>query len=250
MHVECADCHNPHALRQAPAQPPGNSRRYAGRFRNHADRRHHPQAQFEYEVCFKCHADNPERPQTNITRQITQTNTRLEFDPSGPSFHPVAAPGVNPNVPSLRPPMTVATLIYCTDCHSSDSASGARGPHGSIHRYLLAGRYETVDFTPESSSSYELCYRCHSRNSILGNESFAAHREHLENEVPCSACHDAHGISSSQGTGLNNSHLINFDVAIVQPDPNTGRRAFEDLGVFHGRCFLLCHGQSHSPAEY
>ena len=44
--------------------------------------------------------------------------------------------------------MTVATLIYCTDCHSSDSASGARGPHGSIHRYLLAGRYETVGFHP------------------------------------------------------------------------------------------------------
>ena len=66
-------------------------------------------AQFEYEVCFKCHADNPERPQSRITRQITQTNTRLEFDPSGPSFHPVAAPGVNRNVPSLIPPMTVAT---------------------------------------------------------------------------------------------------------------------------------------------
>jgi ribosomal protein L40E len=209
-----------------------------------------PRAQFEYEVCFRCHADNPERPQTTITRQITQTNTRLEFEPSGPSFHPVAAPGVSRNVPSLRPPMTVATQIYCTSCHSSDSSSGARGPHGSVYRYLLAGRYETADFTAESSSSYELCYRCHSRNSILGNESFAAHRQHLENEIPCSACHDAHGISSSQGTSLNNSHLINFDVAIVQPDPDTGRRVFEDGGVLHGTCYLLCHGRKHSPAEY
>jgi len=250
MHVACADCHNPHALRHAPAQPPaipGVMQGVSGIALTGAIT---PRAQFEYEVCFKCHADNPERPQTSITRQITQTNTRLEFDPSGPSFHPVAAPGVNPNVPSLRPPLTVATLIYCTDCHSSGSAFSARGPHGSIHRYLLAGRYETSDFTSESSSSYELCYRCHSRNSILGNESFTAHREHLENEVPCAACHDAHGISSSQGTGLNNRHLINFDVAIVQPDPDTGRRAFEDLGVFHGRCFLLCHGQQHSPTEY
>ena len=43
---------------------------------------------------------------------------------------------------------------------------------------------------------------------------------------------------------------INFDVAIVQPDSRTGRRTFEDLGVFHGRCFLSCHGRSHSPKEY
>ena len=49
---------------------------------------------------------------------------------------------------------------------------------------------------------------------------------------------------------MNNSHLINFDVAIVQPDPGTGRRTFEDLGVFHGRCYLSCHGHSHSPKEY
>jgi predicted CXXCH cytochrome family protein len=250
MHVECADCHNPHALRRAPAQAPmipGAMQGVSGITLTGAVI---PGAQFEYEVCFKCHADNPERPQSAVTRQITQTNSRLEFDPSGPSFHPVAAPGVNPHVPSLRPPLTVATLIYCTDCHSTDSPSTAQGPHGSIYRPLLAGRYETSDFTPESSSSYELCYRCHSRNSILGDESFAAHREHLENEVPCSACHDPHGVSASQGSGFNNSHLINFDVAIVQPDPNTGRRVFEDLGVLRGRCFLSCHGRKHSPEEY
>jgi ribosomal protein L40E len=207
-------------------------------------------AQFGYEVCFRCHADNPERPQSTITRQITQTNTRLEFEPSGPSFHPVAAPGVNPNVPSLIPPLTVATLISCTDCHGSDSTSRARGPHGSIYPPLLAARYETADFTPEDGSSYELCYRCHSRNSILGDQSFPEHSKHLQNGIPCSACHDSHGINVSQGSILNNRHLINFDVAIVGPDPVTGRRTFEDLGTFHGRCFLSCHGKSHSPKEY
>lgn len=250
MHVACVDCHNPHALRQAPAQPPmipGAMQGISGITLAGAAT---SSAQFEYEVCFKCHADNPERPRSEITRQITQTNTRLEFDPSAVAYHPVTTPGLNPNVPSLRPPMTVASQIYCIDCHRSESGFGAEGPHGSIHRYLLAGRYETSDFTPESGSSYELCYRCHSRNSILGNESFPAHREHLDNEVPCSACHDPHGISASQGTRLNNSHLINFDVAIVQPDPTTGRRVFEDLGVYHGQCYLSCHGRPHSPAEY
>ncbi len=250
MHVECVDCHNPHALQHAPARAPVLPSVLQGISGITITGSPTANAQLEYEVCFKCHADNPERLLSPITRQITQTNTRLEFDPSGPSFHPVVVPGVNQNVPSLIPPLTVATLIYCTDCHSSDSTSAARGPHGSIYPYLLAARYETADFTPENNSSYELCYDCHSRNSILGNQSFARHREHLENGIPCSACHDPHGINASQGSVLNNRHLINFDVAIVQPDPVTGRRAFEDLGVFHGRCFLSCHGQTHSPKEY
>jgi predicted CXXCH cytochrome family protein len=250
MHVECVDCHNPHAVQhtvtQAPAIPGAlqgvSGVTIAGSVTDNA--------RFGYEVCFRCHADNSERPRSAITRQITQTNTRLEFEPSGPSFHPVVAPGVNPNVPSLIPPLTVATLISCTDCHSSDNTSQARGPHGSIYPPLLAARYETADFTPEDSSSYELCYRCHSRNSILGDQSFPEHSKHLQNGIPCSACHDPHGINASQGSILNNRHLINFDVAIVGPDPITGRRTFEDLGTFHGRCFLSCHGKSHSPKEY
>jgi predicted CXXCH cytochrome family protein len=250
MHVVCADCHNPHALRAGSAPTPMLPGALQGVSGVTLAGGTTIQAQFEYEICFKCHADNPERPTSSITRQITQTNTRLEFDPSGPSFHPVAAFGMNPNVPSLVPPMTVATQIRCTDCHNSDNSAEGRGPHGSIYPYLLAARYETSDFTTENSSSYELCYRCHSRNSILGNESFPKHQRHLEEGAPCGACHDPHGISASQGSVLNNRHLINFDVAIVQPDPVTGRLAFEDLGTLHGRCYLSCHGQSHSPKEY
>jgi hypothetical protein len=249
-HVECVDCHNPHAAQRHTAQAPlirGVTQGVSGVTTGGGSIQN---AQFEYEVCFKCHGDNPDRVGPAVTRQITQTNVRLEFDPSGPSFHPVVAPGINSEVPSLKPPMTVATQIYCTDCHSSDSGSTARGPHGSIYPHLLAYRYETSDFTQENSGSYELCYRCHSRNSILNDESFPAHAAHLEDGIPCSACHDPHGISASQGTSVNNSHLINFDITIVQPDPDTGRRTFEDLGVFHGRCFLLCHGNKHSPAEY
>ncbi len=250
MHVECVDCHNAHALRQGTAPAPGIPGALQGVSGVPLTGGTTVQAQFEYEVCFKCHADNPERPVSHITRQITQTNTRLEFDPSGPSFHPVVAPGVNPNVPSLIAPLTVVTQIRCTDCHNSDNAASTPGPHGSIYPALLAARYETSDFTTENSSAYVLCYRCHSRNSILGNESFPKHEQHLLQGAPCSACHDPHGISASQGSVLNNRHLINFDVAIVQPDSITGRRAFEDTGILHGRCYLSCHGHSHSPAEY
>ena len=145
--------------------------------------------------------------------------------------------------------MTVATIIYGTDCHNSDSKSGTKGPHGSNYPNLLAYRYETSDFTQENESSYALCYHCHSRNSILNDESFTKHRIHLEEEIPCSACHDAHGISSAQGTSSNNSHLINFDISIVKEN-SSGRLEFQDTGTFSGRCYLKCHGKEHSPEEY
>ena len=250
MHVECVDCHNPHAVQDTPAQAPvvpGQMHDVSGVT---ASGSYTENAQYEYEVCFKCHADNPDRVQSAITRKITQTNTRLEFDPSAVSFHPVVAPGVSQDVPSLKPPMTVAAMIYCTDCHNSDSASGAKGPHGSNYPNLLAYRYDTSDYTQESSYSYQLCYTCHSRNSILNNESFAKHAEHLQQQIPCSACHDAHGISAVQGMRLNNSHLINFDTTIVRPDPVTGRLEYETMGMLHGRCYLQCHNKTHSPQEY
>ncbi len=249
-HVECVDCHNPHAVQNRPAQAPVVPGAMLGASGVTISGSPTRQVQYEYEVCFKCHADNPSRVQSTITRKITQTNTRLEFEQSGPSFHPVVSPGVNRNVPSLKSPMTVATMIYCGDCHGSDSASGTKGPHGSSYPNLLAHRYETSDFTQESSYSYELCYKCHSRNSILNDESFPKHKNHLEQEIPCSACHDPHGISAAQGTTTNNSHLMNFDTTIVRSDAVTGRLEFEDAGIFHGRCYLECHNERHSPKEY
>ncbi|UCG56708.1 MAG: hypothetical protein JSU70_17810 [Phycisphaerales bacterium] len=249
-HVECVDCHNPHAMQSATNRPPvipGSMQKVTGVTASGSMTQ---QAQYEYEVCFKCHADSPSRIGSTITRQITQTNVRLEFDPSAPSFHPVVSPGVNKHVPSLISPKTVASVIYCTDCHNSSTESGPRGPHGSDYFPLLAFNYETSDFTSESEFAYELCYRCHSRNSILADESFPEHREHLDQEIPCSACHDAHGISSVQGTTTNNSHLINFDTAIVSRDPSTERLEYVDQGVLRGECYLSCHGKNHSPEGY
>jgi ribosomal protein L40E len=250
VHVECVDCHNPHAIQDTQSQAPfvhGAMRDVTGVTASGSVTE---KVQYEYEVCFKCHADNPNRIGSRITSQITQANTRLEFDPTNPSYHPVVSSGVNLNVPSLKSPLEVSSLIYCTNCHNSDSASGTKGPHGSNYPNLLAYRYETSDFTQESEFSYELCYQCHSRNSILNDESFSKHSKHLSEEIPCSACHDPHGISSAQGSQIGNSHLINFDISIVSPDSATGRLEFEDLDVFHGQCYLECHGKQHSPLSY
>ena len=185
-----------------------------------------------------------------ITRQIDQLNTRLEFDLSNPSFHPVEYQGVNPDVPSLLQPYSITSIISCIDCHNNNDSNGPRGPHGSSFEFLLEREYRTLDYTPESSLNYALCYKCHSRDSILNNQSFSKHSLHIvDQRTPCSACHDAHGISSLKGNPVNNSHLINFDLTIVNRN-SLGRLEFDDLGRLTGQCFLYCHGKEHNPESY
>jgi hypothetical protein len=264
-HVECVDCHNPHAAGAARRQlAAGNTLGLVGgtmRAVSGVSRTGRPvdEARFEYEVCFKCHADSGNRPrEPEIIRQIIQTNTRLEFQTSNPSFHPVIGPRNNRDVVSLIPPLRVGSIVRCTDCHNSDSQSqgtllGPAGPHGSIYEPLLIDNYSTDDFTIESERAYALCYRCHDRQSILNDESFPLHSVHIvRGRSSCSACHDPHGISRSQGTSANHSNLINFDRSQVSPaSGGLGERIeFEDLGTYRGSCTLSCHGITHIRFEY
>ncbi len=249
-HVECVDCHNPHQANgvPSPGAPLVSGRNTGVTGIDLAGLQVDPAPDL-YQICFKCHADNNVIAVLNITRQILQLNTRLEFNPGNPSYHPVAAPGVNPDVPSLIPPLTTASLIFCTDCHNNSDPAGPRGPHGSDFAPLLELNYVTADNTAESAAAYALCYNCHSRASILGNDSFSLHNFHIVGQnAPCSACHDPHGISNTQGNAVNNTHLINFDITIVAP--NGGTLAFVDQGRFTGNCTLLCHGEGHNNETY
>lgn len=261
-HATCADCHEPHTMGRnasnvstAPRVWP-NFGTVTGLSSSGA---RIPAAQNEYEVCYKCHADQNAITSPRISRQVAQYNMRLQFDPAAISFHPVEAPGRNMNVPSLRPGWTPASMVYCSDCHNSDTGRkaggvGPNGVHGSNESPLLIARYETNDFAVESFNSYALCYRCHERDGpggVLNDESFPYHRLHVvDARTPCSACHDSHGISSAQGSTSNHTHLINFDTTIVLPDRVTGLLRFEDQGLFRGSCTLTCHNVDHSPKTY
>jgi predicted CXXCH cytochrome family protein len=252
---DCSDCHGPHTMKSgtasAPTIPP-----HMGQIDGvNAAGSPVASAQYEYEVCFKCHAEQS-AAQPFIRRQIVQANTRLEFASTAISFHPVEQRGRSTDVPSLNPGLTTSTIIYCNDCHNSDSGrkAGGTGPdgvHGSNYKPLLALRYETLDGTSESAGTYALCYKCHSRTSILGDVSFKSHRLHIiDKQTPCSVCHDAHGISSAQGSAQKNSRLINFDTSVVTADPATGRLEFNQTGIRQGACFLSCHGTTHSGTTY
>jgi predicted CXXCH cytochrome family protein len=253
MHAECADCHNPHAVNDHLADAPyinGSNIGVKGinQYGIKVD-----EVQYEYEICFRCHSDSPNKSGSNFTRQIEQNNTRLEFETGNPSFHPVVGIGTNSNVPSLIHPYSVSSMIYCTDCHSSNGKNSPRGPHGSIYPHILKFNYSTGDNIRESYQAYELCYQCHDRNKIISefpNEfQSKVHKKHIsDNLVSCSVCHDSHGISNLQGNSINNSNLINFDISIVKPV--NGILRFEDSGLFSGNCYLSCHGVVHNPKSY
>jgi predicted CXXCH cytochrome family protein len=259
-HVDCVDCHNPHATQQIiVSQNPALARLQGPTYL--ATMQQVPgvsisgtpvsEARFYYEVCFRCHSDNPVPVAGRIQRDRDEFgNIRRQFAPTAASAHPVTfASRSNPaDVPSLLPSARTQTLMNCQDCHNNPDArqlggGGPNGPHGSRYPFLLVDRYETADFTTESPAAYALCYRCHDRSSILNNESFPTHERHIvRGRTPCSACHSPHGVN---GNPSEHSHLVNFDLSIVG-----GERQFFDRGFRSGSCTLTCHGVRHVNFSY
>jgi predicted CXXCH cytochrome family protein len=225
FHVECADCHNPHQLNDATAVAPlvnGRLKGVKGITINGEVTSGY--AQYEYEVCFRCHSDNSFVMTNTVTRHIEEGNKRLCFSPENPSYHAVAAPGKALSVTSLKTPYTPSSMIYCTDCHNSDSSviaggTGANGPHGSENSPLLIARYETSYPQPYAIENYALCFRCHDVSKIMSasDSTFKNHNQHVNmKQIPCSVCHDPHGIPLvAGGNTTNNAHLINFDRTVV-----------------------------------
>jgi len=266
-HVECQDCHDPHSVTSATAQAPmvnGRVQRVSG-----VDRVGSAvtTAQFEYEICFKCHGDSDSGTPV-VSRVLNTMNKRRVFDTTNlavtPSFHPVVGIGRNSSVPSLpshfEPSLTTSTVIYCTDCHDSDLSAkvggpGPNGPHGSQYSPILRQRYEMVVGTPENFASYALCYRCHDRDNILLDASFqkraasgrGGHSRHLEagGGTPCAVCHDPHGVYDEAHLSGDHTNLINFDTTVVGPVSGQTYPLFTDTGTFAGTCTLVCHGVTH-----
>lgn len=264
-HATCVDCHNPHASYRQEAVAPRVSGALAGV--SGIDRAGNPvnPAQYEYEICFKCHGDSANQPQArgptppeSLRRAVNEVNLRRQLDHDAPSFHPVEGPGRGTDVPSLIAPLTVASVVYCSDCHASDTGPGstergrgARGPHGSVHLHQLERALSTTDGTIESPGAYALCYKCHDRDVLLSDRSaFKEHMRHVVKEgAPCTACHASHGVSVLQGNIVGNAHLMDFDVSIVGTTP-FGVRKYEKRGPRTGTCTVTCHGKLHDATAY
>jgi len=252
-HVECVDCHNPcltrHETMPLSSPPLINGRLAEVAIAKDADGLK-TMAVNEYDVCAKCHAENSFTPAA-VPRQIQTGDEMQRFAQENPSFHPVKALGKGLSVPSLRgaiagfvPARSLSTqsLIYCTDCHNSNTSSkvggsGPSGPHGSAYPHLLMDRYEQDTYPlPYAESNYALCFRCHDQDVLLdpARSAFPLHQSHLvTHQVPCSVCHDPHGVPLALGaTQQANGRLINFD------------RRFVVTGSYDGTirsCTVSCH---------
>lgn len=228
--VTCTSCHSPHRRSaETPSRQPPGRRKLSTR----------SPSRFEYELCEECHGS------AGATTQSLTDISRLT-SPSNRSFHPIETPS-NGRSPSVVPGLA-GREINCTDCHGNSNSSGAAGPHGSSFTYLLLEQYETADGNGESAQAYGLCYRCHTRASVLSSSSFPEHRLHVvEERASCATCHSAHG---SPG----NRALIRFGeettVAGVTPSGRTGRLQFLSDSSGSGTCYLTCHGEDHSPETY
>ncbi|MBE0501609.1 MAG: cytochrome C [Desulfuromonadales bacterium] len=240
-HAECVDCHNPHVVsKENPfAGIPG--RRVVNAIVD---------IEFEYELCYKCHADSANLPGDS-------TNKHAEFKVTNPSYHPVEGEGAKAYVISLKDPYKAraerpgdVSILTCGSCHGNDDHNGPKGPHGSNYEGLLTENYVTADGYSESAFVYALCYKCHERSSILGNESFPEHARHIIGQTSpgggtsCYSCHDAHG--SSKYTSL-----IRFNEDVVEPSRDGRLEYKQTVGVaLSGSCTLICHGVEHVERSY
>ena len=247
-HVECIDCHNSHMSNAQTAIAPnvkGANIGVKGVSQSGLNVNH---ISYEYELCYRCHSSNPATGVAS-SRKIVQSNMRLQFDPTNPSYHPVAAVGVNSTISGLIAPLTASSQIYCSSCHSSDGSNAPAGPHGSIYPQILKYNYDRSSAYVNSYAAYELCYQCHDQSSTITNHNVLSNTGTHGTLTSCNNCHDPHGISSTQGNSTNNRYLINFNLGTVSNNSNNLLNwNFSSQG--HGSCNLSCHGHDHVNSTY
>ncbi len=205
-HVECVDCHNPHQANSTLYPAPLVPGRLQGVPAVTIANSYISAATYEYEV-----------------------------------YHPVMKPLNKITSGLLVPPWTTGSMVFCTDCHGSDS-SGIRGSHGSIYPHILVKKYET-SATPAAGydlDNYALCFSCHNATTLRGpGAKFPQHGKHLDKGMHCTYCHDPHGNPVNPG-------MINFD---VRPGvtSESGGKPIQLKYPLGGRnsCVLTCHGKVH-----
>jgi predicted CXXCH cytochrome family protein len=283
-HVECEDCHEPHQVQRGSVSAPMIPREMNGTAgvdplwtEPGAPLSFDwlPQAEREYQVCFKCHSSFTTLPgylpdgwdgrayvadgllkltSADPSQVADSRDLALEFNPYHASFHPVVTQGRNQAIPieSFVGGWSQTSMVYCTDCHTNaNSASEAEGPHGSPRLHILAGQtdYATVFSSGSQVDSGQLCFQCHDYDAYVTGTNdatnFPGHSRHLNNRrgTTCYTCHDTHGSEQL--------HLINFDASVVSfLDGRNSQTAWYVDSDLQAGCYLICHGKRHDPATY
>jgi predicted CXXCH cytochrome family protein len=224
-HVECEDCHSPHAAGKtndtvggangnaigasspvagvtgiAPTYPAeqANTTTLGTRWVAPTGYTSVNSSSYEYQICLKCHSGaNTSLASWGGAGAAAWTNVALEFNPDNASYHPVMAATkdaarINRSATWYRAPWTNigAQTMACTDCHQSSTASTtAQGPHGSAINHVLRGYWPTNAsgnlYTLGGSYTGLLCDTCHNMATIDGL--WRAHGSH--GGETCIECH-------------------------------------------------------------
>ena len=247
-HVECVDCHNPHAVNNSTASAPNVNGFLNGVLGVDINGSPVNPAQYEYQVCFRCHSDNLAiLPYTQRYRGVG--NMRLNFATTNVSYHPVEAAGQNQTVSSLIAPMTTSSKVYCSDCHGSDGAGAPAGPHGSNNIAILKYAYDTTRFpmlgtnwnATDLSMRWPLCFQCHNVSNVTTIHTNIS-GGHFMKYTGCNTCHDPHGYDGSLGTNGGNissafQYLLNFDTTVIRPNLVNGKM----IDIPNRKCYFVCH---------
>lgn len=232
------------------------------------------------QVCFACHAG------TEAVRFLRgDADLGALMGPSAQSGHrPGATAASRPDLPSLRTGFFSGALD-CISCHDNSNPVGPRGPHTSAYAHLLKASFgREGDVATTGPRANELCFTCHDRISIEGNQSFPLHAQHISGFTGLGASKAGNRIvpgkratgglpawkplalgGGSQGSGfgqpaacatchdahgsVKNPALVAFDPSVVTRS-SVGGISFQRTGLKQGSCTLSCHGYDHVQSRY
>jgi hypothetical protein len=218
-HVECEDCHSPHAARKGthtqgssaggPAiygiggvVPAFGASNFSTPTSFAATSNAGAPTDYEAYLCFKCHTSYTTLPTSGGSGGYGDTDLAREFDPNNQAGHsvlgltttwPKTTFGSNTwSFPTTSAAFTTSVIanmgpnykMTCSDCHTYDG-SGARGPHGSSSKYLLRAGGTTEWYTTSLSgwSTSFLCGKCH----VSGGNNVHTRSNH--SSYTCERCH-------------------------------------------------------------
>ncbi len=235
-HSECVDCHNVHVLNSGLHVPPGNSVSEVLRgvwgvepswpgawtqptsFTVRKPPLYPEGAQYEYQICFKCHSYyGLGRLTSPVSLIIGPSGTNItdqawEFNVNNSSGHPVVTAlnfktgstsprSLSPSQMSFQWQNTGNQTMYCSDCHGADNEErgGAKGPHGSDRRFMLkgTGQYWPTKFDGlslwklnpiDGSDTGLFCKNCHTIYDAMGWKN-NVHSAYGHNNLECVNCH-------------------------------------------------------------
>ncbi len=172
-HAECVDCHNPHAVEStvhtqgtnavsstspiykvSGVSPPSTAAWSTPSAVSYTEKPTSTGISYEYELCFKCHSNWTTQPGT-------QTNIALQFNPANASYHSVEDTGKASAYGTYVSTWDKDDLMYCSDCHGSETSSDPAGPHGSTIDHILKGEYDRNTGKSGLDTSDHLCFICH-----------------------------------------------------------------------------------------